>query len=142
MGFVLASVSEKSASDYNLYIVFRGSRSGKLRHHQAGWTQVGNPDWVTDWQVLYLEGDPEISQYGQCSKGFAASIKSIFPTIIRCWKRSLGKSRPGPARSTSPGIASVPPWPANLRVPYYGVPGTVFGETICRPRCEHGHGVG
>jgi hypothetical protein len=84
MGFVLASVSEKSASDYDLYIVFRGSRSGKLRHHQAGWTQVGNPDWVTDWQVLYLEGDPEISQYGQCSKGFAASIKSMFPTIIRC----------------------------------------------------------
>jgi hypothetical protein len=82
MGFVLAHQLSPADPTYDLYIVFRGSRSGKLRPLQAG-SGKGNPDWVTDLQIARKPVEvPEISVRGKCVRGFAASLLTMLPTVI------------------------------------------------------------
>ena len=63
MGFVLAREDNipGPAADrpYDLYIVFRGSRSGHPRQITA-YTWGGNPDWVTEmnFEVYWVHSKP------------------------------------------------------------------------------------
>src|ERR1700722_934427 len=68
---------------YDIYIVFRGSRSGQLRPKEALWSKQGNPDWVTDLQFTSHVSEPEICYEGRCAKGFAASLQSMLPTVMK-----------------------------------------------------------
>lgn len=73
---------------YDLYIVFRGSRSGDPRMGTALSSGTGNPDWVTDMNFGFGSGMvtniPEISAIGSVSPGFAASVHTMLPTIMAC----------------------------------------------------------
>jgi hypothetical protein len=94
MGLVLvreddaAHVLPGAPRPYDLYIVFRGSRSGDPRAITALTTERGNPDWVTDMDFGFGSGTvtniPEISAIGSVSPGFAASVHTMLPTIIEC----------------------------------------------------------
>jgi Lipase (class 3) len=68
---------------YDLYIVFRGSRSGKLRPQEAGWKEKGNPDWVTDFDLFKLVEDKDISALGSVCRGFGTSLKTMLPTVLK-----------------------------------------------------------
>jgi len=73
---------------YDVYIVFRGSRSGDPRIPTTLATDKGNPDWVTDMDFGAGGGSmtsvPEISGEGEVAAGFAASVSTMLPTIMRC----------------------------------------------------------
>ncbi|MBO3457952.1 lipase family protein [Aetokthonos hydrillicola Thurmond2011] len=92
MGFALAVRTLDANGNllfYDLYIVFRGSRSGRLRPKEAMIQEIGNPDWVTDLDstgiaVTARVSDPNISSVGELNRGFATSINTMFPTIMRC----------------------------------------------------------
>jgi hypothetical protein len=79
MGFVLARA--KSVG-YDVYIVFRGSRSGALRPKQSVVKESGNPDWVTDMDFFEVVEDNVISAYGSVCRGFRTSVKTMLPTIF------------------------------------------------------------
>ena len=93
MGFVLAMEVETNRDTspvppYDLYIVFRGSRSGDPRALTALSLGTGNPDWVTDmefglgiWKVANIQS---ISIKGSVSPGFALSMRTMLPTIMEC----------------------------------------------------------
>jgi len=102
MGFVL--VRKKPAGGHDLHIAFRGSRSGS-----AGRAVVqafsddkakGNPDWITDLGYNRLtsgEGGAHISTVGEVHRGFARSMRSIFPALFRCLEiagRRMGGTSP------------------------------------------------
>jgi hypothetical protein len=88
MGFVLAECTANPGDPYDVYIVFRGSRSGDVGAlriaTEAFWGEKGNPDWVTDMDFSQVDNDPVVSVYGAVSRGFRTSLKSTLPTIIRC----------------------------------------------------------
>lgn len=93
MGFVLArtvSRAELNIQDqtipepYDVHIVFRGSRSGKLRPTEFAWAEKGNPDWVTDGDLIQTVQDQEISRFGSVCRGFRTSIKTMLPTVVEC----------------------------------------------------------
>jgi Lipase (class 3) len=95
MGFVLAREDETAANPpplrpYDIYIVFRGSRSGDPRALRALQEERGNPDWVTDMDFgagrNVLERNSEISETGSVSPGFAASVSTLLPTVMACLK--------------------------------------------------------
>jgi hypothetical protein len=67
---------------YDLYIVFRGSRSGELRPKEASYKEKGNPDWVTDLDFFALVPDLEISAQGSVCRGFRTSLKTMLPTVL------------------------------------------------------------
>ncbi len=96
MGFVLArtvtdvelklstaNLQNPQPVGYDIYIVFRGSRSGALRPRAALAKEKGNPDWVTDLDLFQLVADPEISAHGSVCRGFRTSIKSMLPTVVK-----------------------------------------------------------
>ncbi len=90
MGYVLVvrdvNPGNNQLNHYDLVIVFRGSRSGKLRPKQTIHSERGNPDWVTDTDSLGIGRVKEtgISQYGKVYRGFANSLRSIMPTLTAC----------------------------------------------------------
>jgi hypothetical protein len=89
MGFVLARRTLDNHNNllfYDLYIVFRGSRSGALRPEQAGVHEQGAPDWVTDFDSMGTKqiSAREISLSGKLNRGFATSFKTMLPTIMTC----------------------------------------------------------
>ena len=89
MGFVLRTSCHLRIRRTDLYIVFRGSRSGKLRPLQAG-SGKGNPDWVTDLQIARKPVEvPEISVRGKCVKGFSASLLTMLPTVMASLSRFM-----------------------------------------------------
>jgi hypothetical protein len=98
MGFVLAEFTAGPNSPYDVYIVFRGSRSGKLRPYES-YMGRGNQDWATNVDALSVAPDPVISAYGSVSRGFRASLKSMLPTIIACLT----------ALNAHPSVGNVPP---------------------------------
>jgi hypothetical protein len=73
---------------YDIYIVFRGSRSGDPRALRALRKERGNPDWVTDMDFGADRGVvgniSEISETGSVSPGFAASVLTMLPTVMAC----------------------------------------------------------
>ena len=98
MGFVLATHRATAPPPhYDVHIVFRGSRSGKLRPAEA-MSKKGNPDWVTDLMVLSMHDERAISQTGQVSAGFAESQKRILPTVMECLDRIHKQKNGAPHR--------------------------------------------
>ena len=84
MGFVLAREDDKATSSpkpYDVYIAFRGSRSGTLRP-KSSLRKRGNPDWATDLAMKY-EKIKEVSPV-DFHRGFGRSISSMMPTIMEC----------------------------------------------------------
>jgi hypothetical protein len=93
MGFVLAKVERENQGPveqqpYDIYIVFRGSRSGHSAWLEALTWETGNPDWVTDMDfgatLWKMEEIPEISNQGSVSPGFATSMHTMLPVIMKC----------------------------------------------------------
>jgi hypothetical protein len=93
MGLVLAREDETAPNPppdrpYDLYIVFRGSRSGDPRALKALMKEKGNPDWVTDMDFGAGSGvvanNSEISETGNVSPGFAACVSTMLPTVMVC----------------------------------------------------------
>lgn len=81
MGFVLEE--DLGNGEYNVYIVFRGSRSGDgKRAMNQGAVGKGNPDWVTDMDFGYKMADPNICRVGLVARGFRSAIYSMMPTIL------------------------------------------------------------
>lgn len=106
MGFVLVKMID--GTNYDIYIVFRGSRSGDPRAVAALRKGRGNPDWVTDtnfglWPRL-LGGNSigafhPISKSGSVSIGFAESMMMTLPAVLRCLNHIRTKHPgPGPKR--------------------------------------------
>ena len=92
MGFVL--LRHTPAGGYDVHVAFRGSRSGSAGRAllQANWTESaeGNPDWITDLGYTYLapeEGGAHVSTVGKVSRGFARSMDSILPQLVRSLER-------------------------------------------------------
>ena len=84
MGFVLAREDDRATSSpkpYDLYIAFRGSRSGTLRP-KSSLSRRGNPDWATDLAMKYERID-EVSPVN-FHRGFGRSVSSMMPTIMKC----------------------------------------------------------
>lgn len=89
MGFVL--LRTEPGGDYDVHVVFRGSRSGDpARAAQSAYSDnnaAGNPDWITDMgygRLTAESGGALISTTGKVNRGFAYSIRSILPQLIRC----------------------------------------------------------
>jgi len=101
MGFALAELGDANAP-YNVHIVFRGSRSGKLRKRKSR-NEFGNPDWVTDlqWTKLVSQSDsPSISEVGKWGRGFARSVQQSLPNIMTCLI-DIQRTQQKPPRSIS-----------------------------------------
>lgn len=86
MGYVLAKV-DTTLQVYDVFIVFRGSRSGKVRPLQSN-NKKGNPDWATDLAISEkVQQDAAISSTGSVVKGFRSSLKTILPTLMEALAR-------------------------------------------------------
>jgi hypothetical protein len=93
MGFVLARVvtqeelglpSLPTPAPYDVHIVFRGSRSGKVRPVESFWIGEGHPDWATDGDFFKVLEDGFISMKGSVCRGFATSVRPVLRTVIKC----------------------------------------------------------
>jgi len=87
MGYVLVkpNIPTNTANNpaYEIYIVFRGSRSSKIRKESSS-NKSGNPDWVTDFETKQCIEDKDINPHGACARGFRTAIKLTLPNIIDC----------------------------------------------------------
>jgi hypothetical protein len=81
MGFVLAEQIPAS-NDYNIYIVFRGSRSGFLRPRESMSRRSGNPDWVTDLDEVPIAKTIVNPHNGR--QGFLRSMEYTLPPVVGC----------------------------------------------------------
>ena len=101
LGYVLVRdlrTAGAEEDDYDVHVVFRGSRSGwvvrsAVRGFVAG---QGNPDWTTAMDLWRQVEDPSISGTGRSSRGFARSMAETLPNIARCLDAI---DRPGPPRA-------------------------------------------
>lgn len=84
MGYVLKRHHADKPDDYDVHIVFRGSRSGLAARAavQGLIYGSGNGDWVTDTDFNSVENDVEISNWGASCRGFRLAIKTCIPTIL------------------------------------------------------------
>ena len=101
MGFALKRQIAGS-SDYDVYIVFRGSRSGALlRAARQALSQTkarGNPDWITDLGYDFVQAT-DISEVGTLHRGMVRSVRSMMPKIVSCLSRIAdGANGPPPSR--------------------------------------------
>jgi hypothetical protein len=108
MGFVLArtvtdvelnlstDVQNPKPVSYDIYIVFRGSRSGKLRLWEAAYKEEGNPDWVTNWDLTQVIEDREISARGKVCRGFGTSIRTMLPTVVKAMEEIANQKQQPP----------------------------------------------
>lgn len=90
MGFILAAedTSLPAPRPYDVFIVFRGSRSGRLsKHHRVVQNALGsgNPDWVTDLSFGTTHGCYRVSLH-ETHSGFAVAMDTCLPTI----KKAIG----------------------------------------------------
>lgn len=94
MGFVLLR-HLPGGKAYDVHVTFRGSQNGSApraieeAHHDS--RASGNPDWITDLGYNRIgpgDGGGQISTVGRVHRGFARSMKSIFPQLFGC----LGKA--------------------------------------------------
>ncbi len=108
MGFVLAKrvitfPGPAANRPYDLYIVFRGSRSGHPRYITAYTFGADNPDWVTEMNFGSgrgtLEANPAITIFGEVCPGFASSVLTMLPTIIACLEDIEVRKRAHPPRA-------------------------------------------
>lgn len=99
MGYVLER-ERQTQGDYDIYVVFRGSRSGAVRGLDS-LNARGSPDWKTDmgWghghgHLLFQEND-RIAGQGIAGKhpaiwihqGFGRAISTMMPPILQIFKR-------------------------------------------------------
>jgi hypothetical protein len=99
MGYALAKEEKVNNQPvYDVFIVFRGSRSGRVRRGQS-LSIMGNPDWATDLGLVRGGGekDPDISRHGSVCRGFRSSLKTILPTLMRALEE-IQKARKAPPR--------------------------------------------
>lgn len=96
LGFVL--VRDVGGGEYDLHVVFRGSRSGwVVRSAVRGlFAGQGNPDWTTAMDLFRQVAEPRISATGRSSRGFGRSIGETLPNIATCLD---AVDRPGPPRA-------------------------------------------
>lgn len=97
LGYVLVQ-DVPGTEDYDVHVVFRGSRSGwvvrsAVRGFVAG---QGNPDWTTAMDLWRQVDEPSISATGRSSRGFARSMAATLPNIAKCLDAI---ERPGPPRA-------------------------------------------
>lgn len=89
MGYVLM---KKTATGYDAYIVFRGSRSGASlsktvwKAQDAIGDAKGNPDWITDLRGTKQIEQPLISKAGKVTQGFAESLPTMLGTVAASCK--------------------------------------------------------
>ncbi len=89
MGFVLM---RKTATGYDAYIVFRGSRSGSALSKTVWKAQdfvgvaKGNPDWITDLRGGKQIDQPLISKVGKVTQGFAEALPTMLGPIAASCK--------------------------------------------------------
>lgn len=95
MGFVLAREVEGDPKAYDVYVVFRGSRSGKPIQEGKGlfgragtaYSGEGNPDWVTDLQVAwFLKKDPESVRMASVQQDLWRVLNPCFPLSFGVWE--------------------------------------------------------
>ena len=101
MGFVLLRYHRPGSDEYDVHIVFRGSRSGDAVRSilLSHWTKSasGNPDWITDtgyYTVGPETGGGHVSRTGNVNRGFARSMRSILPQLFRSLSKAA-ELRPG-----------------------------------------------
>jgi len=103
MGFVLKRHNAGS-DDYDVHIVFRGSRSGVvLRAARQALSQTnarGNPDWITDLGYDFVSA-PDISKEGKLHRGFVQSVRSMLPKILLSLTRIAQQANGRPPRRIS-----------------------------------------
>ena len=108
MGFVLKRFV-LGTEEYDIHIVFRGSRSGEvLRTAFAAFSESqaeGNPDWITDLGFNLVgpaQGAAAVSSVGRVHRGMARSIQSMFPKITAVLARLATPGR-SPRHITTTG---------------------------------------
>jgi Lipase (class 3) len=69
-----------------------------LRLGEARKEKAGNPDWVTDLELLRFISDPDINPQGSAARGFRTSIKQTLPNVLTCL-REIHRLKNGPPRS-------------------------------------------
>lgn len=93
MGFVLVQ-DDASHNTYDVFIAFRGSRSGKLRG-KASLESIGAADWVTDLGLG--ENHYDAITRGTVHHGFARTIMSLVPSLAKCLN-DIDQNRGAPPR--------------------------------------------
>ncbi len=90
LGFVLLR-HLPGGGDYDVHIVFRGSRSGSAQRAavKANFTSFasGNPDWITDlgwYRIGPGDGASAITTIGAVHRGFATAMMQTLPQVIAC----------------------------------------------------------
>lgn len=88
---------ERDDGGHDVEIVFRGSQSGNAyRAAYLGFVREGgNPDWVTDMELVKRVADPTFSPVGSVVTGFRDSVVSAMPTLARCLEL-VEETRGGP----------------------------------------------
>ncbi|MFZ0591563.1 MAG: lipase family protein [Bryobacteraceae bacterium] len=107
MGFILAAEDTSvpaptppAQRPYDVFIVFRGSRSGRLsKHHRIIKNALGsgNPDWVTDLSFATTKECHRVSLH-ETHSGFAVAMQTCLPTIEAAI-RDLVAQRPAAPRN-------------------------------------------
>jgi hypothetical protein len=85
---LLGTVLERDIGngDYEIHIVYRGSQSGRAFRaaYQGFVLEAGNPDWVTDMEILKTTPDSKFSTRGRVVRGVRDSVVTSFGTITQC----------------------------------------------------------
>lgn len=99
MGFVLKR-QILGGADYDIHIVFRGSRSGNsvrtVRQAISETDARGNPDWITDLGYDFIgveDGAGDISSVGLLHRGMVQSVKSMLPKVIGALSRIASQTK-------------------------------------------------
>lgn len=102
MGFVLAAEDTTpnlpNPKPYDVFIVFRGSRSGRLSMHHRMPSYVlgsGNPDWVTDTGFATSNKSSRVS-LEEIHSGFGAATDSCLDTIKEAIKHLVTQRQASP----------------------------------------------
>ena len=84
LGIVLER--ERSDGGYDIHITYRGSQSGSAYRaaFQGFVLEAGNPDWVTDMEIVKTVSDERFSSHGQVVRGVRDSTLSSFGPLRRC----------------------------------------------------------
>lgn len=106
MGFVLMRYSSNDPNDqhyhdYQVHVIFRGSRSGSAARAAAQGLvgERGNPDWTTNMDSAFTKSpSKDISTVGSVAFGFKNSLMSALPTLWKCLGE-IAKANPGKAPS-------------------------------------------
>ncbi len=84
LGIVLER--DRGDGDYDVHIVYRGSQSGDAyRAAYEGFVQErGNPDWVTDMELVKMVDDERFAPQGRVVQGLRDSTLSSLGALLPC----------------------------------------------------------